>query len=126
MSNDSSNSSYRFVRVDEFTPNSGAPWTSFGNVASVVQDSSNGPAFTLTGVAPQPGLPPPVLRLYLIGPAAFRVRFKPGVSDYTQDGSYAVVNRNLGPLSFTVLQDDGEKLSVNLSADVRLDVLRNP
>ncbi len=123
---DSANSSYRFVRVDEFTPNNGAPWTSFGPVADVAQDARGGPAFTLTGVPPGPRLPAPVLRIYLLGPACFRLRFKPGQSDYTQDGSYAVVNKNLGPVNFTVLQNDAAKLSLLLSADVRLDVLRQP
>jgi alpha-glucosidase len=123
---DSTSSSYRFVRVDEFTPNSGPPWTSFGNVATVVQDPQNGPAFTLTGLPPKPGLPAPMVRVYLLGPTAFRVRFRPGAIDYSQDGSYAVVNKNLGTLSFAILQNDNEKLSISLSAHLRLDVLRQP
>jgi alpha-glucosidase len=119
-------SSYRFVRVDEFTPNGGPPWTSFGNVATVMQDTGNRAAFTLTGAPPAPGLPAPVLRLYLLGPSAFRVRFRPGTSDYSKDGSYAVVNKNLGPVNFTVLQNDDQVLSIRLSANVRLDVMRRP
>jgi alpha-glucosidase len=123
---DSMNSSYRFARVDEFTPNSGPPWVPFGNVATVEQDARNGPAFTLTGIAPQAGLSAPVLRLYLLGPTSFRVRFNPSSSDYTKDGSYAVVNNNLGPVNFAILKNDGQILSVQLGADVRLDVLLQP
>ena len=126
---DSSASSYRFVRVDEFTPNGGAPWTSFGNVAAVARGAGNAPTFTLTGVSPGPGLHAPVATIYVIGPTAFRVRFNPqavSAADYTQDGSYAVVNTTLGTVNLTVLQNDAQKLSLALSADVRLDVLLQP
>jgi len=129
MADDSRYSSYRYCRVDEFTPNGGAPWASFGPVASVVQDAKKGPAFTFTGVSPSPGVHAPVARLYLLGPTVFRVRFNPAAQsaqDYVQDGSYAVVSTDFGKLSFTVLQNDQTKLSIQLSADVRVDVLLQP
>ncbi len=117
---DSSKSSYRFVRVDEFTPNSGSPWTSFGNVSSVTQDPNNGPSFTFQGFSPAVGLIPPFAKIYILGPAAFRVRFNPRntTGDYSQDGSYAVVNKNLGDVQFKILQNDSDKLSLKLSPGV--------
>jgi alpha-glucosidase len=126
---DSSQSSYRFVRVDEFTPNSGRPWTSFGNVAAVEQRAGNAPEFTLTGFSPGSGLPAPIAKIHIIGPAAFRVRFNPRFSNagqYAQDGSYAVVSPKIGPIVIRVLQNDRQKLSVALSDDVRLEVLLQP
>lgn len=125
---DSSQSTYRFARVDEFTPNSGSPWTSFGNVSAVTQDPGNGPAFTFKGVPPSAGLPPPFARIYILGPTAFRVRFNPQNTNgnYSQDGSYAVVNKNLGPVNFTVLQNDAQKLSLQIDSNTRLDVLLQP
>ena len=124
----SAESSYRFVRVDEFTPNSGSPWTSFGNVASVTQDPGNGAAFTFQG-EPFPATGhAPFARLYLLGPSIFRVRFDPMNidGDYRQDGSYAVVGNSFGNLAFRVLQNDAERLSIQLGPDVRVDVLLRP
>jgi len=127
---DSSQSSYRYVGVDGFTPNSGSPWTSFGAVSSVKPDSKDPAGFIFTGVSPGAGLPAPVLKIQLLGPAAFRVRFNPrnSTGDYSQDGSYAVVNRTLGPIQFKVLRSDADLWSVALSPDVavRLDVRLRP
>ena len=122
---DSSQSSYRFVRVDEFTLNSGSPWTSFGNVSSVTLDPNNGPAFTFQGFSPAAGLTPPFAKIYILGPATFRVPFNPRntTGDYFQDGSYAVVNKKLGDVQFEILQNDSDKFSLKLSPDVRVDVL---
>src|ERR1035441_9071985 len=120
---DSSNSSFRFVRVDEFTPNSRVSWTSFGPVSVCVRDAGAN-SFTLTGVSPTPSAPAPVLKIYILGPQAFRVRFNPR-GDYSHDGSFAVVNSNLGAVNINVLQQDAQKLSVNLGG-IRLDVLFQP
>jgi alpha-glucosidase len=125
---DSANSSYRFVRVDEFTPNGGAPWSSFGSVANVAADA-NGSSFTLTGISPSAGVPAPVAKIYVIGPSTFRVRFNPrfkSAVDYQQDGSYAVVSSAVGAVNAQVVQNDAGKLSIALSADARLDVLLQP
>jgi alpha-glucosidase len=123
MNFNSENSSCQFVRVDQFTPNSRVTWTSFGAVAACVQDPGAN-SFTLTGVSPGPGLAAPVLKIYLLGPAAFRVRFNPA-GNYANDGSFAVVNSNLGAVALTILQNDAQKLSVNLGG-LRLDVLKQP
>src|SRR6185437_13107463 len=48
---DSRASSYRYVRVDEFNPNSAEGWTSFGNVTECVYDEADG-IFTITGTPP--------------------------------------------------------------------------
>jgi alpha-glucosidase len=123
---DSSQSTYRFARVDEFTPNGGHPWVSFGNVATVVQAQNE---FTLTGVSPGAGLAAPIVKIYILGPATFRVRFNPHfatAANYAQDGSYAVVSYAVGAANPQVLQNDAQKLSIALSAEVRLDVLLHP
>ena len=122
---DSSNSSYRFVPVDGFTPNVGSPWTSFGSVSNVTRDSATGSIFTFTGESPGPGLSAPIAKIYVLGPAAFRVRFNPR-GDYSRDGSYAVVNYDLGSAKVTVLSQDTAKISIGLGGDIRLDVLLQP
>src|SRR5271166_1378107 len=122
MSVDSSQSSYRFVRVDEFNPNSAEGWTAFGNVTECLYDKGD-QVFTLTGTPPG-GATPPVLKIYIVGPNAFRVRFNT-TGDYSMDGSFAVVNKNLGPVTVNVLQNDTEKLSADLGG-IRLDVLFQP
>jgi alpha-glucosidase len=151
MSVDSSQSSYRYVRLDEFNPNSESGWTSFGNVTQCLYDKAD-QIFTITGTLPD-GVPPtpsaaggaavplsgtvqpgaavpapakaaPVLKIYILGPSAFRVRFNPE-GDYSMDGSFAVVNKNLGTPLANVLQNDAVKLSVDLGG-IRLDVNFTP
>lgn len=121
---DSSSSSYRFVPVDGFTPNSGSSWASFGKVSNVTRDSS-GSIFTFTGASPGPGLAAPIAKIYVLGPAAFRLRFNPR-GDYSHDGSYAVVNCNLGAAKVSVISQDATRISIGLGAEVRLDVLLEP
>ena len=115
------NSPFTFVRVDQFTPNSRVNWISFGPVSACTRA---GNVFTLTGVSPRTGVPAPVLLIYILGPKAFRVRFNPK-GGYTHDGSFAVVNNNLGQAAINVLQQDKQKLSVDLGG-IRLDVLFQP
>ena len=131
MSVDSQFSSYRYVRVDEFNPNSPQGWTAFGNVTQCLYDKGDA-VFTLTGTLPQGGMQPagaplpaaPTLKIYILGPTAFRVRFNPQ-GDYSMDGSFAVVNKELGAPNVNVLQNDAVKLSVDLGG-IRLDVLFHP
>jgi alpha-glucosidase len=124
MSVDSRNSSYRYAAVDGFNPNSATGWTQFGNVTNCVYNQAT-QSFTITGTGTVPqGGTAPVLNIYILGPTAFRVRFNP-TGDYSMDGSFAIVNRNLGTPTVTVLQNGGGKLSVNLGG-MRLDVLFQP
>jgi len=51
MSVDSANSSYRYVPVDGFNPNSATGWTAFGNVTQCVYDAADA-IFTITATAP--------------------------------------------------------------------------
>ncbi|MDR3436943.1 TIM-barrel domain-containing protein [Telmatospirillum sp.] len=120
---DSSQSSYRFVRTDEFTPNSANGWVSFGPV-SLCRPAATGRTFTITGVSPGDGFAAPVLQLILLGPKAFRLRFNPK-GDYTHDGSYAVVDTDLGAFSPTVERNDPTGLVLDLGG-ITLDVLFAP
>jgi alpha-glucosidase len=120
---DSSQSSYRFVRVDEFSPASSGAWAPFGTVSSCQADPT-GRIFTITGVSPGQGLPAPELRLSVLGPKAFRLRFDPA-ADYAHDGSYAVVNTNLGASTPNITQNNASGLVVNLGG-ITLDILFQP
>jgi alpha-glucosidase len=122
---DSGDSSYQYVRPDNFNPNS-LGWVTIGAITSCLYDKADN-IFTLTGTgtpdsagtAPPPS--PPVLKIYLLGPYAFRVRFNTA-NEYGMDGSFAVVNKNLGAFTPNVLQNDNTKLSVDLGG-IRLDVI---
>lgn len=122
MSVDSSQSSYRYVRVDEFNPNSAQGWASFGNVTQCLYDKGD-ETFTISGTAPAAAATP-TLKIQILGPTAFRVRFNPQ-GDYSMDGSFAVVNKDLGTPQVNVLQNGNGKLSVDLGG-IRLDVLFQP
>lgn len=119
MSFDSSNSSFQYVRPDNFNPNSPTGWTQFGAVTACLYDKADN-IFTLTGSSASAGSPAPVLKIYLLGPYAFRVRFNTQ-NDYSMDGSFAVVSKDLGPFTPNVIQNDNVKLSVDLGG-IRLDV----
>ncbi|MGD0961092.1 MAG: TIM-barrel domain-containing protein [Methylomonas sp.] len=120
---DSSLSNYRYVPVDGFTPNSGKGWTSFGNVSNCVYDAAQN-SFTITGVSGK-GVGAPQLKIFILGPSAFRVWFNRSGNYSRYLNSYAVVNWNLGKPNVQVLQNDANKLSVELGA-LRLDVLKTP
>jgi alpha-glucosidase len=111
--------SYRYVRPDEFTPDSRINWTSFGRVTKCVANRDN-TEFTLTGAADAAHAgKAPVLKLQILGPQAFRVRFNPK-GDYSRDESFAVVNRHLGDVRPQVRQD-AAGLKVELGA-MRIEV----
>ena len=80
---------YTFVQVNEFTPADGH-WTSIGKIAEWSYDSQEN-SFLLTAADKDISV-----KIYILGPAAFQVRFNPLSSDYSTNNSYAVVNRNLG------------------------------
>ena len=98
--------SYSFVQVNDFTPAKGE-WTSIGNIQdwSVSADKK---IFLLTPIN-QPQQNQVQVRIEILGPSAYRVRFNPLSTDYSQDFSYAVLNRDLGEtqISFSPQQPDG-------------------
>ncbi len=97
--------SYEFVNVNDFTPNLGQ-WTSIGNIASYTQ---NGNVFKLNTA--QGGLS---LQVSFLSSTCFRVRFNPTVGfNYSVENSYAVVNRNLGPVTLTLTSNTPEALMVD-------------
>ena len=88
-------SSFQYVNVHNFTPNLGQ-WTSLANVMGPGQ---SGNSFTLQ-MSAGPG---PVITF--LSNSAFRVRFNPAPgANLTNDISYSVVNRNLGPVTLTVTE----------------------
>ena len=108
---------YQFVNVNAFTPALGH-WTPFGNVASVKQ---NGNSFLLT--AQDNGVS---LNLSFLSPTCFRVRFSPDPSaTYTTDNSRAVVNRDLGPVTVSVLENTSARLVLD-TGTIQLQIALQP
>ena len=84
-------SRFNFATVRDFTPNLGQ-WTPVGNITQI--DYLNSAKTELLLHAANNGVK---VKLYLMSPSAFRVRFNPNpAADYSSENSYAVVNRNLG------------------------------
>ncbi|MEO8129625.1 MAG: DUF4968 domain-containing protein, partial [Bryobacteraceae bacterium] len=108
-------SSFQYVNVKGFTPSAGQ-WTRLANVTSA---GRSGNTFTL-GMSSGPG---PVISF--LSNAAFRVRFNPAAgANLTDDISYAVVNRNLGPVTLTV-----NETSASITIDtgvIRLVINKTP
>lgn len=98
-------STYRFVQVDEFQANADG-WNQMGPVNWTQSDAST---ILLTNQDNR------VVQLSFLSATALRVRFNPAArqaSDYGNNNSYAVVNRNLGPVNLSVqtLPDNGGTL----------------
>lgn len=109
--------SYTFVNVNEFTPNTQG-WSTIG---TITQATRNGNAWTLQ-------MQPAGLSLVLsfLGPTCFRVRFSPiPDADLGTETSFAVVDRDLGPVNLTVVQDDGQALVVD-TGEMRVEVGLQP
>ncbi|HYZ83302.1 MAG TPA: TIM-barrel domain-containing protein [Bryobacteraceae bacterium] len=88
-------SSFQYVNVRNFTPNLGQ-WVSLTNVTG---QGRCGNSFTL----PMSSGPGPVITF--LSNSAFRVRFNPAPgANLTNDVSFAVVNRNLGPVALNVTE----------------------
>src|SRR5690348_12837761 len=108
-------SKFRYVNVKEFTPSSGL-WTQLTNVTSA---SRIGNAFTLR-MSSGPG---PMITF--LSNSVFRVRFNPAPgANLTNDISYAVVNRNLGPVTLTV-NETSDAITIGTSV-IRLVMNKNP
>ena len=94
-----------FVTVRDFTPNRG-DWTPIGNIGSHTRNSN---VFTLK--LTENNL---LLQVSFLSETCFRVRFNPTLgTDYSVENSFAVVNRNLGPVNLTVLEDSSQALIVD-------------
>jgi len=100
------NTTFRFVQVNEFQPNVDVGWSIIGNV-TWKQDKN-----TILVTNNQNYQ----VQISFLLPTAFRVRFRPVQNpDYSNNNSYAVVNRNLGKVKITVkeLSDNGGKLQID-------------
>lgn len=92
-------SSYKFVLPREFTPNPANPndptqhWQTIGDIVDYSQKDN---IFFLKAKTQPNGSFRPGPVIYFLSKTAFRVRFSPSPDfDYSQDYSYAVVNRDL-------------------------------
>lgn len=105
-----------FVTVRDFTPNSRVNWTSIGNIESVLR---NGDQFTLSLAGSSL-----TVQLSFLSATCFRIRFNPTTPVGTiPDHSVAVVNRALGPVALTVVEDSAQALVVDTGAmRVRVDL----
>ncbi len=96
---------FTFVQVNEFQPNVEGQWSIIGNVSW----QQNGSVILLTNSQNYQ------VQISFLSPSAFRVRFRPTPSpDYSNDASYAVVNRQLGSvtLQVTELAENGGTLQI--------------
>lgn len=105
-----------FVTVRDFTPNRG-DWTPVGAVGSVTRTDN---VFTLALADER------TLQVTFLSARCFRVRFSPlPGADYALETSPAVVNRALGPVDLTLVQDDPEALIIATGA-MRVHIDRRP
>ena len=99
-------SQFKFVQVNEFQPNVDG-WNQMGDVTYAKLDNKN---FTFTN---EEGYQ---VKISILSPSAMRVRFKPVTNpDYSNNNSYAVVDRNLGTVSPKVvrLPDNGGTMHIS-------------
>lgn len=104
-----SNESFSFVQVNAFQPNISGGWSVIGNVTW----HQTGNTILLNNAQNFQ------VKISFLSPTAFRVRFRPQPSpDYSNDNSYAVVNRNLGQVNIQVTEipDNGGTLQVETGA----------
>jgi len=102
---------YRFVQVNEFQANSTTGWNQMGDVSYTHDAPSN--TFLINN---KDGFQ---VQLSFLSATAFRVRFRPVTNpDYSKNNSYAVVNRDLGPVSLTVkeVNKGGNTLQIDTGA----------
>ena len=106
-----------YVNTFNFQPNNG-DWTPVGTISSVVR---SGNTFTLalaTGGRR--------LQVSFLSPTCFRVRFDPNPAvDYSIEGSPAVVKRDLGPVTLTIVEDSPARLIVD-TGTMRVHIDRHP
>ncbi|WP_248802529.1 TIM-barrel domain-containing protein [Pseudomonas sp. MWU13-2100] len=99
---------YQFVTTNNFTPNLGQ-WTPFGNVGAITRASNS---FLLSAQNNDVSL-----QLSFLSPRCFRIRFNPAANaSYDTDNSYAVINRDLGPVTLNILQNTQDLLLIDTGA----------
>lgn len=106
MANNCTSDTFTFVQVNEFQANVPGGWSTVGNVSW----SQSGNTLLLSNAQGYQ------VKISFLSPSAFRVRFRPQPNpDYSNDNSYAVVNRDLGTVNIQVteLPDAGGTLQVN-------------
>ena len=112
---------YVYQEVNGFTPNQKdafgkyTPWQSIGNVVANPFDTvENSVVFSAsTGVS---------VKLYVLGSGAFRIRFNPAPNaDYSNNNSYAVVNRQLGQVTPRITSQSPSAWTVDLG-DIQVTV----
>jgi len=97
---------YGFTQVNEFTPapnGENNPWRSIGNIANWSYNAQE-KSFLLTAESSNTLQ----IKIYILGPSAFQVRFNPNSTDYSNNLSSAVVNRNLGSVNVSYKEDVNE------------------
>jgi hypothetical protein len=85
---------YSFVQTTEFTPaptGGNNPWRPIGNIATWSYDAQE-KSFLLTAASSASIQ----IKIYILGPSSFRVRFNPNSTDYSQTFSNAVVSQSIG------------------------------
>lgn len=105
---------HRFVPVNEFTPNNG-DWRTIGPISGHARDHNT---FRLHLADPAWAV-----QITVLGPTALRVRFLPVANpDYSQERSFAVVERNLGNVNLTVTDNADHLLLDTGQMQVRVDL----
>jgi len=105
---------YDFVCTTEFTPapsGNNCPWRSIGNIANWSYNDQE-TSFLLTAASSSSIQ----IKLYILGPSSFRVRFNPNSTDYSKDLSNAIVNHHLGNTKVSYFQDNATN-SLNITLD---------
>jgi alpha-glucosidase len=98
--------SYRFVPVNEFTPNTPI-WTSIQQITSYIQIDNTFNLKTADGLS---------LVISFLSNKCFRLRFNPQAGvDYSTETSLAVVNRHLGAVHLSVKRN-GQTLHIDTGA----------
>ena len=89
---------YQFVQVNEFRPNQNDAWKGIGQITNWTKE--NDTTILLTNADGK------VIQLSFLSPTALRVRFNPSSNDFSNNNSFAVVNRDLGSVSLSI--EEGE------------------
>jgi len=110
---------FGFVQTTEFTPAldvGSSPWAAFGNIKDWSYDPKE-KSFLL-----QPSKGRAAIKLYILGPSSFRLRFNPNGDIYSGERSSAVVCRQLGDTKIEHrLDSQSNTLQINLD-QIRIEI----